>query len=111
MKSFHFETSLDKWERIKKCWNTIQSDIKSNHNDKNKKTDSNVLSTCVDTLNEELFDQNTGNNDNTQKNNDISIETMNDLLLEIDSETTSNKTVQLSSLYPSKIVEFIRLPV
>ena len=134
MKTFHFETSFETWKRIQKCWqiiqNTIKNDKKHNSNNNNNinvdndnstETDSKVVSNCIKTLNEELFDRNSDNIDSDTAN-DISIESMNNLLSAIDKEmkendnnsdnnNSVNKLKELESKYPSKGVEIIKSPV
>ena len=131
MKTFHFETPFDEWKYLQNCWNTVKNHIRGDSNDGNNDK---KLNDCVNALNNRLFDRNGNNNnsnrnDNKNKNNnnnnneeDISIETMNNLLLEIDNEMKNDKVdnnhgdesssqLDLSTLYPSKIVDFINLPV
>ena len=111
MSTFHFETSSQEWEVLRRSWTAIVQKIQES-------SDENI-DKCVNLLNNKLFSINNSDNKNNDKNKDqdnISIETMNNLLLEIDNDIKKNDTVgqtpnQLKSLYSSHIAQFIKTPV
>ena len=130
--TFRLEISLDEWKYLEKCWKTIEKNVISSVDIKND--NKNELNQCINALNNKLFDNNRNNNtttkDTTTTSKDISIETMNNLLLEIDydmknnenenenennknnnNHNNNNQESKLDQLYHSKIVHFIESPV
>ena len=107
---FHFKTSLQEWKHLQSCWKIIANELKNG--DPN-------LNNCIFILNSKLFDNHNNNKEsqtskniqteNNNNNDDISIETMIDLIDEIENDTQNNDT-SLSS-YPPSVIKFISKPV
>ena len=84
METFRFETSLDEWETLRNCWKIIEQQIKSDSNLSN-------LHNCSTLLTNKLFNNRGSNNNEIQLITDISIETMNNLMIEIENELIINE--------------------
>ena len=108
MSEFHFTTSVEEWTKIRNCWKKIENTIKTNQD----------LQECQLLLNDRLFDK--------QETNDISIDTLNTLMTEIDNETKTNddenekikkqqksnqETATKNEEIPSAVLELIDTPV
>ena len=132
---FHFETSLEEWKHLQSCWvelvNTLKSDDNNNLKNSNSNTDN-----CIFILNTKLFNSSNPTNDNCNNEqlqsaqtskaqtkaieNDITIETMTDLMDQIENEiqnnnnnnnNNNNDSNDISQPYPSSVMTFISKPV
>ena len=108
METFRFEVSWSDWNKLRNCWKKIESKIESDSD----------LNDCKNVLNEKLFNKN--NKSPVISTSDISVNTMNKLMNEIDNETIINEmkdntshsqtTIDTTNI-PSNVIDFIKKPV
>ena len=100
MKSFSLEIPLQDWETVVNCWNKIEHEIKSDSK----------MGEYAKVLNDKLFNTKSTSTESPQ---DISIETMNKIMNEIDIETNESKEKSSNDSYnvSSNVMKFIQTPV